>query len=209
MVEYEKLLSRELPTTGMHQLHGLVSMTDPGLALDSKTAEGVLADNGERSLDETDNRIEMNSQKRRAQLDRIIKTGLDRMEEKKIKYTIAGHEFVLQDQIAQAAGAVENIKDFVGAAVEASPPPPPPAAAAWAGVCLILPILTNPIAAEQANKDGFTYVTSRIRFYVALEHMLLPKNAAIGKDMKDAFERDIINLYRHILEFSSRASCDL
>jgi len=117
------------------------------------------------------------------------------MEEKKIKYTIAGHEFVLQDQIAQTAGLVQGMKDFVGTAVAASPL----ASLAWAGVCVILPILTNPSAVEQANSDGFTYVTSRMRFYVALEPLLLPKdqdqNVTIPKDLKAQFESNIIELY--------------
>jgi hypothetical protein len=39
-------------------------------------------------------------------------------------------------------------------------------------VCIILPILTNPSAAEHANSNGFTYVMSRMRFYVELEHLL-------------------------------------
>ena len=97
------------------------------------------------------------------------------------------------------------MKDFVGTAVAASPP----ASLAWAGVCVILPILTNPSAAEQANRDGFIYVTSRMRFYVALEPLLLPKdqyhNAAIPKDLKDQFESDIIELYQHILNFQLKS----
>lgn len=187
MIKYEKLLSRELEKTSMNQLRGLIDTANPDPALD-KT---------EQSLDKTDNQIETNPQKRRAQLDGIIKSGLHRMEENKIKYTIAGHEFVLQDQIAQTAGLVQGMKDFVGTAVEASPP----ASLAWAGVCVILPILMNPSAAEQANNDGFTYITSRMRFYVALDRLLFPKNATIPKDAKDGFESDIVELYQHILNF--------
>jgi hypothetical protein len=36
----------------------------------------------------------------------MVKDGLQRMDEKKTKHHIASHEFVLQDQIAQAAGLV-------------------------------------------------------------------------------------------------------
>lgn len=160
----------------------------------------------EESLDETDNQIDnVNVQARRAQLDTIIKGGLERMDERKVTYRIAGHEFILQDQIAQAAGLVEGIKDFVGQAVKASPE----ASLAWAGVCLILPVLTNPSAAEQANRDGFTYVTSRMRYYVALEPLLLPKNqeptATVPKDLEEEFEAHIVDLYQHILDFQFRS----
>ncbi|PMD60187.1 uncharacterized protein K444DRAFT_629598 [Hyaloscypha bicolor E] len=79
---------------------------------------------------------------------------------------------------------MQGIKDFVGTAVAVSLL----ASLAWAGVCVILLILTNPSAAEQANSDGFTYVTSRMRLYVMLEPLLLPKdqdqNVTIPKDLK-------------------------
>ena len=157
-------------------------------------------------MDETDNRIDnANLQERRAQLDTIIKDGLQRMDEKKIKYHIAGHEFVLQDQIAQAAGLVQGVKDFVGEAVKASPE----ASLAWAGVCVILPLFTNPNIAEQANRDGFTYVTARMRYYVALEPLLWPKNqdptAADPKNLKMEFEAHIVDFYQHILDFQFRS----
>jgi N-terminal domain of NWD NACHT-NTPase len=157
-------------------------------------------------LDETDNRIDKaNLQERQAQLDSIINSGLQRIDEKKMRYHIAGHEFVVQDQIAQVAGLVQGMKDFVGEAVKASPE----ASLAWAGVCLILPILTNPSAAEQANSNGFTYVTSRMRFYVALEPLLLPKdqdqNVTIPENLKEEFESHIVDLYLNILDFQLKS----
>jgi hypothetical protein len=153
-------------------------------------------------LDETDNRIDnANLQNRRAQLVKIINLGLQRMDEKKVKYTIASHEFVLQDQIAQVAGLVQGMKDFVGEAVKVSPE----ASLAWAGVCVILPILTNPSAAEQANSDGFTYVVSRMHFYVELERLLWPANLERADKLKKEFEDHIVDLYQHILDFQLKS----
>lgn len=159
-------------------------------------------DGAKKGLDNIDNRIDnANLQNRRAQLDKIINLGLQRMDEKKVKYTIAGHEFVLQDQIAQAAGLVQGMKDFVGEAVKASPE----ASLAWAGVCVILPILTNPSAAEQANSDGFIYVVSRMHFYVQLERLLWPANLEQVDKLKKEFEDHIVDLYRHILDFQLKS----
>jgi hypothetical protein len=45
-----------------------------------------------------------------------------------------------------------------------------------AGVSLVLPLLNNPSAAETSNQEGFTYVTSQMRYYVAMESLLLPKH---------------------------------
>lgn len=93
---------------------------------------------------------------RQAQLNTIINQRLQRMEEKRT-YTIAGHEFVLRDQITQTADLVLRAKDWIGDAVKASPE----ASIVWAGVCIILPLLTNPQAADESNRGGFTYVTTR------------------------------------------------
>jgi hypothetical protein len=163
-------------------------------------------DQAKEYLDDTDNRIDNEDPKaRREQLDKIIKAGRQRMDEKKIKYHIAGYEFVLQDQIAQAAELVQWAKTLVDQAVK----PSPEASMAWAGICLILPLFTQSSATEQANRAGFTYVTGRMRYYVALETLLLPKDqdstATVPEDLKDAFEITIVDLYQHILEFQFRS----
>lgn len=76
---------------------------------------------------------------RRAQLDTITKAGLKRLDDTKIKYTIGSHEFVLTDQISQVTGLVSWAKTFIGEAVKSSPE----ASMAWAGISIVLPLLTN------------------------------------------------------------------
>ncbi|KAB5542898.1 hypothetical protein GE09DRAFT_1289546 [Coniochaeta sp. 2T2.1] len=104
---------------------------------------------------------------RQANLQTIIDRGLLRMEDK-TKYIIAGHEFVPKEQVAKAAELVLWAKSWIGEAAKASPD----ASVAWAGVCLILPLLTNAKTADEANRDGFTYVTTRMRYYAALEPLV-------------------------------------
>ncbi|KAK0706877.1 hypothetical protein B0T26DRAFT_875960, partial [Lasiosphaeria miniovina] len=84
--------------------------------------------------------------------------------------------------IAKVADFALWTKGFVATAVSASPE----ASLAWAGVCIILPILTNSRAAEQTNSDGFAYVTSRLRYY-------------------KEFEDHIVDLYQHILDFQLKS----
>ncbi|RYO85912.1 hypothetical protein DL766_003956 [Monosporascus sp. MC13-8B] len=178
---YEKVLSRELKTDS----------GTPGRA--------------QEYLDDTDNLIDNDPTVRREQLNKIIEAGRQRMGEKKIKYHIAGYEFVLQDQIAQAAELVQWGKALVDEALKASPE----ASMAWCGICLVLPLLTRPKDAEDANTDGLAYVTARIRFYAALEPLLLPKHpdsaAAISADLKKAFENNVVDLYQQVLEFQFRS----
>ncbi|XTI89098.1 WD40-repeat-containing domain protein [Cenococcum geophilum] len=127
------------------------------------------------------------------------------MDKKKIKYHIAGYEFVLEDQIAQSAKLVQWGKALIDQAVKASPE----ASMAWCGICLILPLFTQSSATEQANRAGFAYVTARMHYYVALEPLLFPKNqdptAIVPEDLKEAFEKNVVDLYQHILEFQFRS----
>ncbi|OIW25039.1 hypothetical protein CONLIGDRAFT_583713, partial [Coniochaeta ligniaria NRRL 30616] len=146
--------------------------------------------------------ISANAQSRQAQLDTIIAQGLDRME-KKNKYVIAGHEFVAREQVAKAAGLVLWAKDWIGAAVKASPE----ASIAWAGICVVLPLLTNAKTAEEANRDGFTYVTTRMRYYAALEPLLqrLGRVAGVSDALLQEAIGHVVILYQHILEFQIRS----
>jgi hypothetical protein len=183
-----------------------IAAANPVAGSNSDTLNSSSLDQATEYLDDTDNRIDNEDPRaRREQLDKIIKAGRQRMDEKKIKYHIAGYEFVLQDQIAQAAELVQWAKTLIDQAVR----PSPEASMAWAGICLILPLFTQSSATEQANRAGFTYVTGRMRYYVALETLLLPKDqdatATVPEDLKDAFEITIVDLYQHILEFQFRS----
>ncbi|KAH8754061.1 hypothetical protein BGZ57DRAFT_77380 [Hyaloscypha finlandica] len=123
------------------------------------------------------------------------------MDKKSTKFHVFGREFVVKDQVAQAVILIQGLKSIIDEAVKASPE----ASLAWTGVCVILPLLTNPSIAEQASSDGFTYVTSRMSFYIALEPLLLPKdmdgNITVPDDLRVQFEANLVDLYSYILEF--------
>ncbi|RSL81248.1 hypothetical protein CEP52_017242 [Fusarium oligoseptatum] len=156
---------------------------------------------GTHRSDETNDRIDnTNLEHRQEQLKIITGNGLRQMDEGKAKYVIFGHEFVPREQIAQSARFVQGMKSLVDEAVRVSPE----ASLVWAGVCTILPLLTNPVAAEEASRDGFTYVTSRMRFYAELEHLLWPASLRLAAGLRWEFEDHLIDLYQHILEFQVR-----
>ncbi|KAF3402933.1 hypothetical protein DPV78_003809 [Talaromyces pinophilus] len=142
---------------------------------------------------------------RQAQLNLIIHHGLQHFSSRKTTYNIAGHTYVLQDQISQVVGVVQDVKDFVSSAVSSSPQ----ASLVWAGVCIILPLLTNPATAEKANSDGFTYVTSRMEYYTKLkEFLLLPRGKAQDdefEELRGELEKFLVDLYQQILGFQLRS----
>ena len=181
--KYEKLLSRELSTRSTQEKRS--------------------------DLDETINAIDgADLSLRQSQLDHIIKSGLKRVEERRTTYHIAGQEFVVQEQVAQAAELLEWTKEWIDSAVQSSPQ----ASIAWAAICIALPFLTKPAAAEQANREGFSYVTARMKYYVSLEPLMLPPSKQpedVGSIMPSGLRRElgahVVELYKHILDYQIRS----
>jgi hypothetical protein len=66
-------------------------------------------------------------------------------------------------------------------------------------VSLVLPLLANPPKDEAANEDGFISVTSQIRYYVAMESLLLPED--IKADLKVDLTVRLVGLYKLIIDF--------
>lgn len=125
----------------------------------------------------------------------ITDLGLRRMDEKTMKYHIAGNEYIVKTQVAQVSKAILKLKSFIADAVSSSPA----ASIAVAGVSLILPLLTNPSTMDDANRSGMTYVVSRMQFYIGIEEQLWPKCLTLSGDFRNKLEDDLIHLYRTIM----------
>ncbi|KAH7308004.1 hypothetical protein B0I35DRAFT_101677 [Stachybotrys elegans] len=125
----------------------------------------------------------------------ILNKGLQQANGNKTTYRIFGHEFVLRDQISNAAKFIEASKFIISEAVKASPE----ASIAWAGVSILLPLLTNYSVAEEANSDGLAYIISRASYYVQLELILRATHNVA--QLQREFEKHIVDLYKHMLEF--------
>jgi hypothetical protein len=117
------------------------------------------------------------------------------MEDKKVSATLFGHEIALQDVVADVAGGVEWAEDYVKDAVKDLPY----ASIVLAGISLVLPLLKNPSVSEAANQDGFTYVTSQMSYYVAMESLLLPGD--MKSDLKADLTERLVDLYKLIVDF--------
>ena len=185
----------------------LAWLTQLGAGKDfSDPADNASSSKREKNLDETGNQISLvDPQQRQLQLNRIVSNGLKRAEQKGT-YNIAGHAFDAQEQIAQVAELLEWAKDWIDGAVQASPQ----ASIAWTVIALGLPLLTKPAAAEQANLDGFTYVTSRMEYYVEFESSILPQRQAptsyaIPEGLRKKVEEHITSLYQHILNYQIKS----
>ncbi|KAL1851973.1 hypothetical protein Daus18300_012396 [Diaporthe australafricana] len=131
------------------------------------------------------------TQSHQARLESIIENGLEEMDQR--------CEYLVKKHVSGAAKLALWAKGFIGEAVKASPE----ASIAWAGVCIVLPLLTNPQTADQGHRDGLAYITMRVRYCAALEPMLLRLVENPGVD-DNVMEVTMVGLYRHILEFQIR-----
>lgn len=121
----------------------------------------------------------------KAALDRAIEDALTQAQQKSLA----------RSSVDKAGKLMLALQNFISEAVKASPE----ASLAWAGVCLVLPLLTQPAITDEAQRNGFSYVTSRIAFWTTLERQLA--NTMIWTEsVQDEFN----TLYQHLLEFQVR-----
>ncbi|KAJ5392566.1 NACHT-domain-containing protein [Penicillium cosmopolitanum] len=131
---------------------------------------------------------------RQEKLSQVTKLGLQHVEDRTVKITILGHKIILREAASNVAVAVKWAQEFVKDAIKDVPYAP----AVMAGITLILPLLKNPATVEAANNEGFTYVTSQMRYYIAMEGLLLPD---ITADVKADLTERVIDLYKSIIDF--------
>lgn len=120
------------------------------------------------------------------------------MTDGEITYKIAGIEFKFSEQVAEASKLITWGKSLIDEAVKASPE----ASMAWSAICLALPLLTVSAETTQMHRDGFYYVTARMKFYISLEHSLFSQDQASPETIP---QESVMNLYKHILEFQLRS----
>ncbi|OAA44513.1 ankyrin repeat protein [Beauveria brongniartii RCEF 3172] len=136
----------------------------------------------------------------RNQLDRMLDLGLDRKEKNKLEYMVFGKKFVIEDKLSEATDLVLKFKNFVSEAVKVSPE----ASLAWAGVCVILPLFTNPSTAYEAQSSGFHYVTSRVQLYAEYENRVRKRRSVVRDEMTIQLQVLLVDLYKELLRFQLR-----
>ncbi|PWY70108.1 ankyrin repeat protein [Aspergillus eucalypticola CBS 122712] len=183
-------LSKETPARDESLWDQAYNKLDPGLI---KKYEELLAKQRQEISEKNDNSCK-NGTNRQQDLDLIIEHGLHQAKTQRTD---------VQEGLAQAADWILSVKDFIEEAVKASPE----ASLAWAGVCIVLPLLTNPQSAAQANKSGFTYVTGRIRYHIELERILWSTSSRSSDHtgLKEQFNANIVKLYQEILHFEVKS----
>ncbi|KAK3338862.1 LOW QUALITY PROTEIN: hypothetical protein B0H65DRAFT_560199 [Neurospora tetraspora] len=122
------------------------------------------------------------------------KAVLDRAIEDALKHAAKGASSA-RSSIDKAGKLTLALQNFISEAVKAFPE----ASLVWAGVYLVLPLLTQPAIADEAQRNGFSYVTSRIGFWTTLERQL-----ANTGNWTESVQEEFVRLYQHLLEFQVR-----
>lgn len=140
---------------------------------------------------------------RREMMADAITLGQKHMDGKRIAFKIGREQFILRDQMENVVTGIQAGKDWIDEAVKASPL----AGAAWAGICLLLPLITNPTEVQAVNEEGLAYVAQKIRYYTAMEPLLLSGQDERGftPAMKHEYEVLFIKLYQTIIDFQAQS----
>uniref|UniRef100_A0A0B7JQF2 NACHT domain-containing protein n=1 Tax=Bionectria ochroleuca TaxID=29856 RepID=A0A0B7JQF2_BIOOC len=142
-----------------------------------------------------ENRIERTREARCRQMQQLVQQGLNRTEK----------AASLKRGIDEGLQAVEAVREVVDKAIHAAPE----AAIAWAGVCLGLEILSNPITEARDNRKGIAYILSRMEWYWNLVSLLLDENKAEQSvtGLRAQLENHIAQLYKNLLAYQMKSVC--
>ena len=68
-------------------------------------------------------------------------------------------------------------------------------------MCVLLPLLTNPSEVQQVNEEGLAYVADRIRYYTAMESIMLPGRDESALPQAENLRDHILELYKAIIDY--------
>ncbi|KAG2002803.1 hypothetical protein GB937_009449 [Aspergillus fischeri] len=88
----------------------------------------------------------------------------------------------------------------------------PQAALPWAGVCVVLQVLINPMQASQANQVGMEYVVTNMDWYCSLsDHILRKEYIKVGEEnyegVRDQLKSTLVKLYKALLLYQMKSVC--
>ncbi|GIK04333.1 hypothetical protein Aspvir_008413 [Aspergillus viridinutans] len=136
--------------------------------------------------------------KRQLAMQKLVREGLQ-----KIKTTsdVAKGVGVVADVFLKAKGLIDTAIGNI-----------PQAALPWAGVCVLLQVLINPMQTSQSNQDGMEYVVSNMDWYCSLsEHILSKEYIKVGEEnyegVRDQLKSTLVKLYKALLLYQMKSVC--
>ncbi|KAF4415304.1 Vegetative incompatibility protein HET-E-1 [Colletotrichum fructicola] len=142
-----------------------------------------------------ENHIKPDPQERWHQMELLVQVGLQKTKK----------EAEFKQKASDVIRVISPLKEVIGKAVQAAPE----AAIAWVGVSLALEILANPVTESGINRDGITYVVSKMNWYWNLVDLLLEPTRAdpYFQGLRDELEKHIVELYQKLLLYQMKSVC--
>ena len=151
--------------------------------------------------------------KRERAMSALVERKVKTVEDARWKFQLGERTVEMKTHVDRIVKAILFAKDFVSSAVSAEPH----AALAWAGVCMLLPLLLNPEIQKKALVEGLDYVSSLIVRFTTIEqlyHQQDPRpSSLLGKEnleeLNRSFEAQLTKLYSQILTYQAQVVCQM
>ncbi|KAF4920398.1 Vegetative incompatibility protein HET-E-1, partial [Colletotrichum fructicola] len=142
-----------------------------------------------------ENHIKPDPQERWHQMELLVQVGLQKTKK----------DAESKQKASDVIRVISPLKEGIGKAVQAAPE----AAIAWVGVSFALEILANPVTESGINRDGITYVISKMNWYWNLVDLLLEPSRANPhfQGLRVELEKHIIELYQKLLLYQMKSVC--
>ncbi|KAM0288988.1 hypothetical protein ACHAO9_006497 [Fusarium lateritium] len=140
-----------------------------------------------------ENLIDGDPAKRWEQMKQLVQKGLEKTVKDADRKEKVNHWFTI----------VQPLRDAVSTGVKAAPA----AAIPWAGICCALQLLSSPLTEPKKNRDGMTYVLSRMQWYWELWRLILDENLSSSptRPLQTELEKQVTKLYRKLLLFQMKS----
>ncbi|KAG5759191.1 hypothetical protein H9Q72_012679 [Fusarium xylarioides] len=134
-----------------------------------------------------------------AKMRAIVKIKLDEMQQKEWVVKWHGHVFKVREEVTRIVGIVQKISGFANQTAGLNPS----SGLAWAGVCVLLPLITNDTDERQIAIDGVSKATELVARYKVVEEDYIGGQHGKHED----FEKLLVAMYRKITLFYVKAAC--
>ena len=135
------------------------------------------------------------------QMSALIESRLKIMDDRKWQLRMGEHTVQIRQQIDRIIKIVTVAKDFISSAASMDPVH---AGLPWAGICVLLPLLSNDSKQRSSAMDGLEYIAKLVRRCTEIERLYLRNDTSrLEEDLRKA----LTAMYRLVLEYQARAAC--
>ena len=151
--------------------------------------------------------------KRERDMSALVEKKVKAVEDARWNFQLGERTVEIKTQVDRIVKAILFAKDFVSSAVSAEPH----AALAWAGVCMLLPLLLNPELQKKALVEGLDYISSLVVRFTTIERLYhqqgpRPRSLLDQKNFEElnrSFEAQLTKLYSQILIYQAQVVCQM